>query len=60
MPVFRTACALAGGLAPPWLFAGQNRYKVKTNMAGLDGPELAALYASGAAGWLKKPLRTIV
>ncbi|MGD0025163.1 MAG: nuclear transport factor 2 family protein [Xanthobacteraceae bacterium] len=35
-------------------------YKVKTNMPGLDGPELEALYASGAAWLAGKPLRTIV
>jgi SnoaL-like domain len=34
-------------------------YKVKTNMPGLDGPELEALYAKGAAWLAGKPLHTI-
>lgn len=35
-------------------------YKVKTNMPGLDGPELEALYARGAIWLAGKPLRATV
>jgi hypothetical protein len=35
-------------------------YKVKTNMPGIDGPELEALYASGADWLAGKPLRTVL
>jgi hypothetical protein len=35
-------------------------YNVKKNMPGLDGPELEALYASGADWLAGKPLRTVV